>query len=185
MEIITRDEAKERGLKYYFTGKPCAKGHVSERKTVDGYCITCDREARKKRMRIYNKTEAARNAVKRYLKSQKGKEALQRSKAAYNSTEKGKEQNKERLKRWAKTDYGKARSRLHSLEVHKKRSLRIPAWSEKEQIELFYANCPDGMEVDHIIPLCGKRVSGLHVLSKLQYLSIEENRSKRNKFEVE
>ena len=50
MEIITRAEAKERGLKYYFTGKPCAKGHVSERKTVDGYCITCDREARKKRM---------------------------------------------------------------------------------------------------------------------------------------
>lgn len=41
MEIITRKEAKEQGLKRYFTGKPCKHGHVSERRTITGYCEEC------------------------------------------------------------------------------------------------------------------------------------------------
>ena len=43
--IITRAEAKSKGLKRYFMGsdKPCKRGHVSERKTVDGFCIQCSR----------------------------------------------------------------------------------------------------------------------------------------------
>jgi 5-methylcytosine-specific restriction endonuclease McrA len=59
---------------------------------------------------------------------------------------------------------------------------RTPAWADLEAIELFYLNCPDGYEVDHIIPLQGKKVSGLHVLDNLQYLTMYENRSKGNKF---
>ena len=45
-------------------------------------------------------------------------------------------------------------------------------------IQEFYANCPEGYEVDHIIPLSK---GGLHSLSNLQYLTISENRKKSNK----
>jgi hypothetical protein len=48
-------------------------------------------------------------------------------------------------------------------------------------IRNFYANCPAGYEVDHIIPLKGRNVSGLHVLENLQYIPAELNRSKGNR----
>jgi hypothetical protein len=40
MEIITRKQAREQGLKTYFTGKPCKNGHVALRYTA-GRCLEC------------------------------------------------------------------------------------------------------------------------------------------------
>jgi hypothetical protein len=37
--IVTRAEALARGLTRYFTGKPCKRGHISERS--DRWCIAC------------------------------------------------------------------------------------------------------------------------------------------------
>lgn len=44
-----------------------------------------------------------------------------------------------------------------------------------------YANRPPKMEVDHIIPLNGENISGLHVPWNLQYLTPEENVLKSNR----
>ena len=44
MQIITRPEAKEKGLSHYYTGKPCKHGHVSNRRTDNGDCLVCARE---------------------------------------------------------------------------------------------------------------------------------------------
>lgn len=41
MEIISKPEAIERGLKLYFTGKLCARGHLSERYVCSGACKVC------------------------------------------------------------------------------------------------------------------------------------------------
>jgi hypothetical protein len=59
---------------------------------------------------------------------------------------------------------------------------RTPAWAEIGAIKAFYALCPEGYDVDHIVPLQGDLVSGLHVLKNLQYLPSKENNSKSNKF---
>lgn len=61
---------------------------------------------------------------------------------------------------------------------------RTPAWANQEKINEIYANCPEGYHVDHIVPLRGERVSGLHVENNLQYLPASENISKGNKFQV-
>jgi hypothetical protein len=62
---------------------------------------------------------------------------------------------------------------------------RVPKWADLTKIKEFYANCPAGMVVDHIIPLRGELVSGLHVHNNLQYLTGPENAAKANKFEIE
>ena len=41
MKIITRSVAKELGLKKYFSGKPCPKGHISNRNTINSSCVDC------------------------------------------------------------------------------------------------------------------------------------------------
>lgn len=64
------------------------------------------------------------------------------------------------------------------------RNLRVPSWNETELIQEFYNNCPEGYHVDHIIPLKGKLVSGLHVLSNLQYLTAKENLIKSNTYTI-
>lgn len=43
MEIITRAEARERGLTQFFTGVACPHGHIFPRNTKDGRCIECSR----------------------------------------------------------------------------------------------------------------------------------------------
>lgn len=57
-----------------------------------------------------------------------------------------------------------------------------PKWANLESIKEIYRNCPEGYHVDHIIPLQGELVCGLHVENNLQYLTATENLSKGNKF---
>ena len=62
---------------------------------------------------------------------------------------------------------------------------RTPKWADLLSIKYFYDKCPAGYHVDHIVPLQGELVSGLHVLNNLQYLIASENCSKSNNFIVE
>lgn len=69
----------------------------------------------------------------------------------------------------------------------KARSKRVkqatPKWADVKGIVEFYVNCPEGHDVDHIVPLKatvdGVRVaSGLHVIENLQYLPKADNDAK-------
>jgi hypothetical protein len=112
------------------------------------------------------------DAVPKEQKSLKDKKWYQRNK----------EHVKETSTRWAKNNphkraAGSAKYRATKLQA-------TPDWLSTEQlkeIENLYKNCPVGHEVDHIVPLQGKEVRGLHVPWNLQYLTISKNRQKSNK----
>lgn len=68
------------------------------------------------------------------------------------------------------------------LEARRKRVRQAtPKWVDLRAIELIYEGCPTGHEVDHIVPLKGESVSGLHVPWNLQYLPVSDNRKKGNR----
>lgn len=56
-----------------------------------------------------------------------------------------------------------------------------PPKEELGEIYNFYMSCPRDLVVDHVIPLRGKEVCGLHRLNNLQYLTPAQNMAKRNK----
>jgi hypothetical protein len=59
---------------------------------------------------------------------------------------------------------------------------QTPAWADREAIVAIYRDCPVGMHVDHIVPINGRTVSGLHCPENLQYLTGSENAAKKNRF---
>lgn len=83
---------------------------------------------------------------------------------------------------WQKENPGKANAQRAKRRATKLQA--TPSWAETDLIREFYVNCPAGHHVDHIVPLQGRKVSGLHVLANLQYLTASENLSKSNKHTI-
>ncbi len=67
MKIVTRKEAQNFGLKRYFPNTLCKNGHISERQTSNGSCVTCVYEDRKlypNKKKASDKRYVERNATK-------------------------------------------------------------------------------------------------------------------------
>ena len=71
-----------------------------------------------------------------------------------------------------------------AIQYRTKRNLATPSWADLDKIKAIYNECPKGYHVDHIIPLQGALVCGLHVETNLQYLTAQDNIIKHNKFEI-
>jgi hypothetical protein len=75
---ITREVAKARGLKRYFTEQPCARGHVAERFVADGRCVQCNRE-RHRRARRDRDNQAVAPLVQHVVRDRETEQIIRES----------------------------------------------------------------------------------------------------------
>ena len=87
-------------------------------------------------------------------------------------------------KKYLQSPKGKAASTAISAKRRAAQLPRIPLWGDIEAVKQVYVTCPEGYHVDHIIPLQGELVSGLHIAANLQYLTAKANCEKNNSYDV-
>jgi hypothetical protein len=80
--------------------------------------------------------------------------------------------------------------RHHAAKRRAARLQRTPPWADLRAIKAFYVearrlSAATGVQhdVDHVVPLQGELVSGLHVETNLRIVTASENTRKRNRFE--
>lgn len=177
---ISRAEARSAGALHYFTGAPCKRGHVDRRYTLTATCVACGNIASKARRHLDIATRPPKspkpNISEAERKAKADRAKLLRDRWLHDNKERRLKKDKE----WKQRNVDKVRITVRA--TTKRNRQRKPPWVDSALIKRIYANCPEGYEVDHIVPLNGAMVSGLHVPWNLQYLPISENRRKRNRW---
>ena len=184
MNLISRSEAIARGLPRYFTNTPCKHGHVAERQVSNYGCCVCADIAFKKWYAAHPNDHLKH--VNNWRQKNPSKVSNIRAKWSENTPEKVRESSKN----WKRANLGKvaeSASRRRAAE-----DLRMPSWltaADHLEFDTVYKYCAGlraaGLDyhVDHIVPLRGKSVSGLHVPWNLQVIPAVENMSKGNRFQ--
>ena len=85
-------------------------------------------------------------------------------------------------KTYLDTSRGRKIKRAGDAKYRASRKQACPSWVSTGELQEIYHKCPEKYEVDHMIPLTGNKVSGLHVPHNLQYLTSKDNKKKGNKF---
>ena len=194
---MKRAEAKAQGLKFYNTAKPCKHGHLSDRSTCTAICVECVKLAGVDRYK--NNPEAQLAYWRKWFENNRAihNARVKRWQAA------NKNKTRADAKTWAAANPDKIKAKtLRYLKKHPdaytarsvasvaKRAKRVPQWlstDDKWMLREAYALAKLRTqlfgfvwEVDHIIPLRGVEVSGLHVPTNIQVIPKALNRLKRN-----
>jgi 5-methylcytosine-specific restriction endonuclease McrA len=177
-----RNVAKLAGEVKYFTGVPCKFGHVEYRHVSNGACMECSRI----KTTEFRNEETSDKRNKRLANGRIRAELWRKNNPNHENTKVVK-------KRWKKENVGLVMSATVKRRLSKIN--RTPNWLTVEDnwlIKEIYdlASLRSKVtkvawHVDHIVPLQGKNVSGLHTPWNLQLLTAKENLKKRNSFDAD
>lgn len=186
MEVMKRREAKLYGLKTYYTGKPCQRGNIAQRLTINGACL-CDNcknfrsDKNKKWQASYS--EEQRDRLRKYRLDNRDK-LLKNRRDYYHDN---KENHRVYRKKYELNNMDKVISTVYKRQEAYKNSKvwyrEIDEFVERQAYSLAkIREEATGFKwsVDHMIPLIGDSVCGLTVWNNIQVIPLIMNLSKRN-----
>jgi hypothetical protein len=187
---------KKKQLQEYYTYK---SGKQIGKRT-SRTCIMCTRDAmadyrviNKEKIVQYRKTYYSKDGITELERLRKKLWVESNRGHVFEVKRRYRMNNRERLKESLKSWNEKNRGRAHHNKVKYKvaKLQRIPKWVSEEELllikELYKLcskmnkNSTSKYHVDHIIPLRGTSVSGLHTISNLRIILASDNLSKKNK----
>jgi hypothetical protein len=193
LHIMSRETARQLCLTRFFLGTPCRNGHLDERLVCNNICLACARKNNKvhykRALKDQRSTDDGRERRiandRRYLSENRAKIAEKRRARYAASAEKMRAQRRD----WAQANPESVLASQRKVRFLRMR--RAPKWLTAEDwsaMEALYTESRliterTGIQqhVDHIVPLVGKTVSGLHVPWNLQVIPATENLKKSNK----
>jgi len=156
-------------ISHYFTGKPCKHGHISRRRVLGCACLQCDI--------IHNSIHTKANPKQKARRNRRYRETHIEEKAAYST-------------QWCRANPDKVNAQGALKRARKLHA--TPSWLTSVDKDLMRATYSLSQElsastgilhhVDHIVPLQGKTVCGLHVPSNLRVIPATENLKKSNSY---
>jgi hypothetical protein len=177
-----RAKAISEGKSKYFTGRPCKYGHVAERRVNGGACLVCEAEKYK------NWAASNPEKVKAAYSKSYAKHAEHRRQKAAEYRANNPEKIAAATRGWRENNRGK-RTSMQMMRLARQANA-TPSWlspEQKESIDVFYTEAASlskkfnvRIHVDHIVPLKGSNVCGLHVPWNLQLTTQSYNCSKNN-----
>ena len=202
-ELISRQQSIEQGLKWFFTGVPCKRGHVTKRNVSNTSCRGCQGlqhkewvTENKEKVQVYSRKWFEKNEV---ISKERNKNWYSKEENLVKKSEKVciyYAQNQEVIREKIKIKR-KNNPHIETAISAKKRATKLkrtPCWLTKKDIlkikKLYELASKKTKEtgipwhVDHIIPLRGKKVSGLHVPANLRVIPAMENLKKSNKWKI-
>ena len=152
MDIISRKEAKEKNLTYYFTGESCKRGHICRRWVAARVCVECNaifkkkwRETHKQEQHEYYKKTIDRR--KKYSLENKEKRKIQRAESY--------QRNKKHELEYNKQYWAKHKDRL--TEHYKKKRKDNREDFNRKALEYYYKSPIS--QLRHICQTTAKRLS--------------------------
>ena len=126
---------------------------------------------------------SSRKSHQKYLDERKTKQA------DYREANRG-QINQRMRDRYAEDPDVRVKAKAHAAQKHAAQIERSPEWRSSERIDEIYKSADEATqitgvphEVDHVIPLQGEHVSGLHHQDNLMVVPRRDNRAKYNIFE--
>lgn len=201
--------ALQNGDQFYHTDTPCARGHLAQRVATTGTCVDCrrllgnaryaadpaahravanrygarNRELLAARTRLARASETPEKRSARLATSRLRSAAWRIANPAHGNT-------KEVKKAWKANNPGK----VNAFTAKRRAALmqRTPCWLTPDDLWLMEQAYElaalrtklfgFSWHVDHVVPLQGKRVSGLHTPLNLQVIPGFDNMRKANRF---